>query len=124
MFSKSLDDKSSDDKASGVFCYSEGWSLIQLKEVLYKWFCKYNSGSPCWEKLSVSCMLSLSHCETMLNSVKGKENVKKKKITSFFFFLNPKTALQCVYVLGVEFRSAAFRHSHSSLQTGKQVLLK
>ena len=52
-------------------------------------------------------MLSLSHCETMLNSVKEKENIKKIEV-----FFNPKTALQCVCVcvcvLGVEFRSAAF----------------
>ena len=38
-------------------------------------------------------MLSLSHCETMLNSVKEKENIKKIEV-----FFNPKTALQCVCV--------------------------
>lgn len=68
-------------------------------------------------------MLSLSHCETMLNSVKGEENIKKR-LQAFFFLIPKQHCRVCVCVLGVEFRSAAFQRCHSSLQVGKQVPLK
>lgn len=42
-------------------------------------------------------MLSLSHSETMLNSVKGKENIK----TDYELFLSQSSIAICM--LGVEF---------------------
>lgn len=63
-------------------------------------------------------MLSLSHSETMLNSVKGKENIK----TDYELFLSQSSI--AMYVLGVEFGISTFQYSHSSLQTGRPVPLK
>lgn len=50
-------------------------------------------------------MLSLSHSETMLNSVKGKENIK----TDYELFLSQSSIAMCV--LGVEFGISTFQYS-------------
>lgn len=48
-------------------------------------------------------MLLLSRCETMLNSIEGKENIK----TDYELFLSQSGIAMCV--LGVEFRILTFQ---------------